>query len=269
MGPDVDGLATGDAVAVMVGWGCGSCRSCVTGHEQICPRGDEAGSTMDGGFAEYVLVPHRRHLVPLGTLSPVEAAPLGDAALSAYAATRRVMPHLVGGSTIVVIGIGGLGQYGVQFARALTAAIVVAVDTRHERLPLAIELGADHAVLAGESSTQEITDLVGPDGADAVVDFVGSDASLQLAAGIVGRRGVVALLGLAGGHCSFGFEALAPEASLTTVYAGSVGDLHDVVALARLGRLTTRVSTHPLRDINQVLDDLRAGRVAGRAVLVP
>ena len=74
-GPNAKDVRLGEAVAVMVGWGCGTSRWCVRGHEQICPEGDEAGSTKDGGFAEFVLVPHRRHLVSLGSLDPVSAAP--------------------------------------------------------------------------------------------------------------------------------------------------------------------------------------------------
>ena len=148
-GPNAKDVRLGEAVAVMVGWGCGTCRWCVRGHEQICPEGDEAGSTKDGGFAEFVLVPHRRHLVSLGSLDPVSAAPLGDAALSSYAAVKRVAPYLRGGSALVVIGVGGLGQFGVQFARLLTGATVVAVDSRLDRLGIAETLGAHYAVEAG------------------------------------------------------------------------------------------------------------------------
>ena len=114
LGPSAAGVEIGEPVAVMVGWGCGFCRWCVSGHEQLCAEGREAGSTADGGFAEYVLVPHRRHLVPLGDLDCLEATPLGCAALSAYAAVKRVRPHLDGAATLVIIGAGGLGQFAVQ-----------------------------------------------------------------------------------------------------------------------------------------------------------
>ena len=263
-GPEVDDLEQGDAVAVMVGWGCGHCYWCVSGHEQLCLRGDEAGSTMDGGFAEYVLVPHRRHCVPLGELDPVAAAPLGDAALSPYAAIKRVKPYLRAGSSVVVIGAGGLGQYAVQFARLLTGATVIAVDPNEAHRELALALGADHALSPGDDVTQVVNG-----GAAAVVDFVGTDETLALAASLVERRGIVALLGLAGGRYSFDFFGFPPEAVLTTVHAGTIHDLHEAVALARAGRLRMRVSTYPLEQVNDALDDLRAGRVAGRAVITP
>jgi propanol-preferring alcohol dehydrogenase len=223
---------------------------------------------MDGGFAEFVLVPHRRHCVPLGDLDPVAAAPLGDAALSPYAVIKRVQPFLRAGSSVVVIGAGGLGQYGVQFARLLTGARVVAVDPSDSHRELALGLGADHALAPASDAAAAILELTGG-GAEAVVDFVGTDETLALAAAVVARRGIVALLGLAGGSFRFDFWGFSPEAVLTTVHAGTVHDLHEVVALARTGRLRSRVSTYPLEQVNAALDDLRAGRVAGRAVVTP
>jgi propanol-preferring alcohol dehydrogenase len=268
-GPNATALEPGTPVAVMVGWGCGWCEWCASGHEQICPRGDEAGSTRDGGFAEYVLVPHRRHVIPLGDLDPVKAAPLGDAVLSPYAAVKRVQPHLGGGSTAVVIGAGGLGSHAVQLAKLLTGARVIAVDINDQKLLRAREAGADEAVLGGEGAGKRLRDVTGEAGAQAVMDFVGTDESLALAADVVGRRGIVALLGLAGGSVPFNFYRLAPEASLTTVYAGTVADLQEVVALARRGEITSRVVTYPLAQVNDALDDLRAGKVDGRAVVTP
>jgi alcohol dehydrogenase, propanol-preferring len=267
LGGEAAGLAVGDAVAVMVGWGCGSCSWCAAGHEQLCPGGREAGATADGGFAEYVLVPHARFLVPLGALDPIEATPLGCAGITAYAAVKRVSPNLVGGGTAVFIGVGGLGGIAVQLARTLSGATLVAVDVDEKALARARELGADHAVLAGPDAAAAVRELAG--GAEAVVDFVGSDDSLALAADVVAPRGIVALLGLAGGTLPFDFFRLAPEASLTTVVAGTVRDLQEVVALARAGRVRSSIQTYPLRAVNDALDDLRHGRIAGRAVVVP
>lgn len=268
VGPDARGVEVGEPVVVMVGWGCGHCEWCVSGHEQLCPQGDEAGATADGGFAEFVLVPHRRHVVSLGALDPVESTPFGCAALCSYAAIRRVQPVLEGGSTLAVIGIGGLGQYGVQFARLLTGARVIAVDRSPDRLERARELGADHGVCVGSGAADEIL-VTAAGGVDGVIDFVGDDGSLELAARIVGRGGIVALLGLAGGSVPFSFTALAPEATLTTVVAGTIRDLQQVVQIAQAHHLESHVSTYPLDDVNNALDDLRAGRVSGRAALVP
>lgn len=268
-GPRARGVEPGDAVAVMVGWGCGYCEWCIGGHEQICPNGHEAGSTQDGGFAEYVLVPHPRHLVSLGDLDPVRAAPLGDAGISSYAAVMRVRPYLPGGAAVVIIGVGGLGQMAVQIARELTGARIIAVDRRQEQLDRAAHLGAATALLATDQTSEQVRAATGGEGAHAVLDFVGTDESLALATQVVRQRGIVAMLGLAGGRVPFGFYTQAPEAVLTTIYAGTRFDLDGVVALAREKRISTIVSTYPLDEVNRAFDDLRGGRVEGRAVLTP
>ena len=267
VGPDAD-LAVGEPVVVMVGWGCGSCEWCVTGHEQLCAEGDEAGATVDGGFAEFVLVPHRRHVVQLGDLDPILATPFGCAALCAYAAVRRTQPFLHGAATLVVIGVGGLGQYAVQFARRLSGATIVAVDLDPGRLDVAHELGADHRVVMSADAREAILALAADRGAHAVIDFVGTDETLGLAMQVVRPRGVVALLGLAGGSVPFRFSGLAPEAVLTTVVAGTLRDLQEVVEIAR-GGLVGSIQRYPLENVNDAIGDLREGRVEGRAVLVP
>ena len=269
MGPEAQGLEVGESVVVVVGWGCGHCEWCVSGHEQICSAGDEAGATVDGGFAEFVLVPHRRHVISVGSMDLMEATPLGCAALCSYAAVKRVRSHLSGGSAVVVIGAGGLGQYGIQFARLLTGATIIVVDAREDQLERARELGADCGVKAGDNAADEVRELTGGRGADAVIDFVGTDDTLALACKVVAQRGIVALLGLLGGSVPFGFFSMAPEASLTTVVASSVLDLQEVVRLGQQGKIASRVKTYPLSAINDALDDLRAGRVQGRAAVIP
>jgi alcohol dehydrogenase, propanol-preferring len=89
-GHGVRAVREGDLVAVFGGWGCGYCDYCVTGHEQLCPTPEWAGLSMhDGGYAEYLLVPHERYLVKLSKLHPTEAAPLTDAALTPYRAIKK------------------------------------------------------------------------------------------------------------------------------------------------------------------------------------
>jgi len=268
-GHDVDDLATDEPVAVMVGWGCGHCRWCVSGHEQLCPDGHTAGATTDGGFAEYVLVPHRRNVVPLGDIDPLDATPLGCAALSSYAAIKRARDHIAGGSLVVVIGAGGLGQYAVQFARTMTGAAVAVVEPRAIARERALACGADHAVAPGPEAAVELHGLSNGAGAAAVIDLVGSDETLTLAAEVVGTRGIVTVLGVAGGSLPFSFGLMAREASIATVYAGTVADLQEVVAMAQVQRFSTLIETYPLEEINAALDDLRAGSILGRAVVTP
>jgi len=269
LGPQAVGPAVGTAVAVMVGWGCGDCAWCAAGHEQLCPNGREAGSTADGGFADLVLVPDGRFLIPLGNVDPIAATPLGCAALSAYAGVMRVLPYLRQGGALAVIGCGGLGQFAIHYAARCSDATIIAVDPRPTAREQARALGAHHVFDADEVTEQQIGEFVGPLGVRATIDFVGSDQSLALAAAVTGPRGCIALMGLGGGSINVDFHSLAPEACLTTVVAGTIADLTEVVRLARVGLPPIPLTTYPLEQINEAIADLRAGRIDGRAVIVP
>ena len=269
LGPQAYGIDIGTSVVVMVGWGCGTCLWCTTGHEQLCRLGREAGSTADGGFAEFVLVPHARHVVPLGSIAPLDATPFGCAALCAFAAVQRVLPWLSTSDCVTVIGAGGLGQYAIHYLRTLSDARVIAVDRRDTAVARALDVGAHHALLADGVEASAIASLTGPEGCRAVIDFVGSDHTLALAATLAGTRGVIALLGLAGGTLAYGFESLAPEVTLTTVVAGTLADLHNVVRLEQREPLAMPLTTYPLDHVNRALADLRAGVITGRAVVLP
>src|SRR5678815_6147879 len=132
---------------------------CRSGEESHClyQKGIRGpGFGYDGGHAPYVLVPDARFLVPIGDLDPVLAAPLTDAGITTYSAIKPALASIWPGSTAVVIGVGGLGLYAVQFLRQLTGARVVAVDSSEARLKLAREYGADDVVTTGPDAADQI-----------------------------------------------------------------------------------------------------------------
>ena len=263
-------LAIGEAVVVSGGWGCGECRECRSGAEQRCAASRAPGFQVDGGYAESMLVPHPRHLVPLRGLEPVRAAPLADAGVTPYRAVRRAEPWLTPGARVFLIGCGALGQFALQFLRLVPAAGqdlhigVRELDPR--RLERASGLGADVGVLDGDAEMAREA-LGGP--ADVILDFVGADSTLKLAAEVVAPGGLVMLIGEAGGSMQFGFAGPPVESWLTTVAWGSAADLREVVRLATRGRLKWNVETLPLRDAASAHARLRAADVDGRRVLVP
>ncbi|MCI4354641.1 MAG: alcohol dehydrogenase catalytic domain-containing protein, partial [Thermoplasmata archaeon] len=186
LGPGVEGLASGDPVAVYGPWGCGRCRACRTGAENYCERSAELkvmapGIGHDGGMAEYVVVPARL-LVPLGDLDPVDAAPLTDAGLTPYHAIKRSLPMLVPGTTAVVIGAGGLGHMGIQILRALAPSRIVAIDPADDKRQLALDSGADLALAPEDDATERVRAATAGLGAELILDMLGSDATLAMAA---------------------------------------------------------------------------------------
>src|SRR4051794_24444005 len=273
LGAGVTGLEVGDPVAVYGAWGCGHCIRCRQGSENYCVNAATAGASgglgRDGGMAPYLLVPSARLVVPLGDLDPVAAAPLTDAGLTPYHAIRRSLPKLLPGSTAVAIGVGGLGHMGVQLLAALTTARVVAVDQRPEALELAAANGAHVTVPAGPDAAAAIRDATGGVGADVVLDFVGSDATMQLGVQVARPLGDLTVVGIAGGSVPFGFFSVPYEVSLQTTYWGSVVELMELLELARRGVVKAEHSTYSLADAPQAYEALKAGTLRGRAVIVP
>lgn len=269
LGPGAGGFEIGEPVAVFGGWGCGHCPVCLAGEEQLCDPRRWVGIGVAGGYTEQLLVPATRHLVAIDGLDPAEFAPLTDAALTPYRAVRKAMPRLVPGTTAVVIGVGGLGQFGVQLLKALTPAKVVAVELSEAKRKLAGELGADQVIDAEGDPAAEIRRFAGPEGPAAVLDFVGVDSTVALTLGTVGRKGLAVIVGLGRGSAPFSFASNGVEATVTTSNWGSRTELAEVVELARAGIISTRVERRDLAEINEVFDRLGSGQIEGRAVLVP
>ncbi len=270
LGEGASGVEVGEPVLVWGGWGCGVCRQCRSGDEQVCNVLRWGGLGRPGGYAEYLVVPSPRNLISIPGLDPATAAPLTDAALTPYRAVRKALPFIHPGSTVVIMGIGGLGQYGVQFLRLLSGARVVAVDTAADKRDRALALGADLALDPTEVDVvAEIEGMTGGVKASAVLDFVGVDATMGTAAGCLGKQGVFVLVGLAGGQVPVSFMGWSPESTIKTSTWGNRNELAEVVALAEAGRITGEVEQAPLTAINEVFDRLEHGAVAGRAVLNP
>ena len=273
LGAGVTGLAEGDPVAVYGAWGCGICARCAVGAENYCERPQVVGGGglgLNGGMADYLLVPHRRHLVALPDgLDPVTAAPLTDAGLTPYHAIRRSWPKLTPDATAVLIGVGGLGHIAVQIARATTAAQVIAVDVREDALELARKVGAHHAVASDESAAAAIRELTGGRGADVVIDFVGATATLELARAVARPLGDVTIVGIGGGQIAVSFFSQPYEVAIATTYWGSRPELVELLALAAAGQISAERTLYSLDHGVQAYRDLHEGRVSGRAVVVP
>lgn len=274
LGPGTEAIDVGESVLVYGPWGCGRCRRCSVGEEHLCEgagalRGRGCGLGRDGGLAEYVVVPSPRLTVPIGDLDPVSAAPLADAALTPYHAIRRALPMLRPGSSAVVIGVGGLGHVAVQLLRALSPARIVAVDTRDEALEVAAKAGA-HAVLSSRDvSARQLRRAAGRGGATLVLDCVGAEQTLALAAGSVAPGGHVSVLGLAGGTFPMRYGSVPMETPVVFSNWGTRAELVDVVALAHAGVVEIEVEPVPLSDAAAAYERLEAGQVRGRVVAVP
>jgi len=247
-------------VLVYAPWGCRKpdCRQCNDGLEMICANSHEAGVVDDGGYAQYMLVPSRDYLIPIGDLDPVQTAPLACGGLTAFRAVNRVLPHLGhAGSKAVVIGAGGLGQFAIQFLKKLSGAELTVLDMADDKLAAALELGADHAVKALPEGVKY----------DAIIDFVGANPTLAAAGKSVNRQGIIVVVGLAGGRLEFGVGVIPSETVLTSSIWGSLAELHELLDFVRREGVAHMVETLPLDSAQEALDRLRRGDIRGRVVL--
>ncbi len=250
-------------VLVYACWGCRQpdCWACASGQEMICPNATEAGLFRNGGYAERMEIPDDSYLVPIGDLDPYRTAPLACGGLTAYRAVDHTRERL--GSRpnprALVLGAGGLGQFGIQFLKLVTDAKVTVVDSSPAKRAIAADLGADDVCAP--------SDLDGT--FDAVIDFVGAGATLEAAAKHVARQGIAVVVGLYGGTIPFGFGAVPHEARFMTSVWGTRAQLGELVDLATRHPLASPVEVVPLDSAQTALDRLAAGDVAGRIVLDP
>jgi propanol-preferring alcohol dehydrogenase len=264
LGAGVAGFAEGDAVALVSPASCGECRMCVGGRDSACPQGLAGrGYGRDGGLARYVVAPAPRAVIPLGDLDPLRAGPLTDAGATAHHAVARVAGRLGDGDTAVVVGAGGLGGFAVQLLRALTPARVVAVDTSPGRRAVAADLGAHDAVA-------DVGEAVPAGGAEVVLDFVGSDATIKAGVAAVRPYGAFGLIGAAGGTLRRPwFGALPRDGEVFTFQGSGIADVEAAVALAAAGRIRSEVDPFPLSRVAEAYEAMEQGALRGRAVVVP
>ena len=270
IGDAVSGFNVGDKVVVYPWIGEGSCPACRVAQENLCDTPKTIGIYRDGGYSELVLVPNFRYLVKIDNLDVNSSASLACSGLTAYNAVKKAT---VGpGESIVIIGAGGLGLMSVQIARTTTNSRIVVVDVDDKRLSEAKKLGAHEVVNSSEGDpVEEIKNLTNALGAEAVIDFVNNNRTAPVAINMLRKRGKLVMVGLFGGALELSLPVIPLRGlTITGAYTGSFNDLVELVNLAKTGAMKSVVNrTYKLDDANQALEDLRAGKIVGRAVLNP
>lgn len=273
IGDGVTTVKSGEAVAVFGGWGCGYCDFCVSGREQLCAAPEWVGlSKWDGGYAEYLLVPKQRYLVKLTKVEPKYAAPLTDAALTPYRAIKKAFGFIEPDHPVLVIGAGGLGQHGVKLLSILTGSPIFVADVDESKLQTVKEYGATMTFDARDPEVaQQIRTAANGVGVTAAFDFVGANETLALAFSTTRSGGKVTQIGLAGGEAKMKlFDSVPFEVAFEGTLWGTIKELREVIALAESGMLTPiDLEFEPLERINEVYENLKAGKVPGRVVITP
>jgi NAD+-dependent secondary alcohol dehydrogenase Adh1 len=269
VGTGVTNVAVGDTVILHPLVTCGLCRACRAGDDMHCENNAFPGLSRDGGMAEYLLTSARACVKLDPSTRPQDVAALADAGITAYHAVRKAIPLLYPGTTAVVIGAGGLGHIGVQCLSALTATRIIVADRNPAALKLAEQIGADHCVVCDGSQVEAVKDLTGGRGAHVVLDFVAEQGAEMDGWNMTREAGSYFVIGYGGTLHIPTLDIISTERNIIGNIVGTYNDLAELMDLAQAGKVTLHTRTYPLDAATEALADLDAGRVRGRAILVP
>lgn len=271
LGPEASGVKVGDKRLAHPWIGCGSCAVCRRGEEQLCLAPRFLGVHKPGGYADHVLVPHPRYLLELGKLSPAQAAPFACSGITAFGALKRVGEAILKEQPIMVIGAGGLGLMCLALLKALGGMGAVVADIDPKKREAALKAGALAAIDAGAADAVKRAQDAAKAPIGAAIDFVGASATAKLGIDAIAKGGKYVIVGLFGGDVTLSLPLL-PMRAITVQgsYVGSLAEMRELLALVATGKVPpVPIHEHRLAEANAVLEELKAGRVIGRAILTP
>lgn len=267
VGPDAPKHLIGTRKAVFPWIGCGSCRDCLAGDENLCTRNRFIGVAIDGGFASHVLVPDAKYLLDYDPLPINQAATLMCSGATAYGALKRLMDR-ARQRNLLLIGLGGVGMMGLSLARSLFQQPISVADINPAARETALSNGAS---VAYDPADPEVAKRIMKEfgGFDAIVDFAGSEKSMNFAVSTVARGGKIVVSGLIGGNFNLPMvQWIYKRMSIEGFMTCTLAEAKELMALARAGKIQpTPMREEPMTDVQKWIDELRAGRVVGRVML--
>jgi alcohol dehydrogenase, propanol-preferring len=270
VGPKAKGVKVGQKRLIYPWIGCGTCTVCKAGDENLCLAPRFLGVQRAGGFSDHILVPHPRYLLDFGKLSATDAAPYACSGLTTYSALLKVGKRLKT-DPVVIIGAGGLGLMAIRIHKALKGKAVISVDIDPVKLEAARKSGATAAINAKDADAAKQIRAAAGGAVWTAIDLVGSGVTAQLGVDVLTKGGKLIVVGLFGGEITLPVP-LIPQRALTIQgsYVGNLKELKDLLALVRKHKIPPiPISQRPLAHAHQALEELRAGKVIGRTVLVP
>lgn len=269
IGSAVSHVAVGDTVIVHPLITCGFCRPCRAGDDMHCINQSFPGISVDGGMANFLKTTARAVVKLDPVLAPKDIAALADAGLTAYHAVKKASRLLYPGTKVVVIGAGGLGHIGVQCLKALTPAEIIVIDRSSAALALTSQWGADYPVLADGTQVAKVLEITDGQGADAVIDFVGEQGAERDAVKMLRRAGSHFIVGYGGVLQVPTIDIISTEINFIGNLVGSYNDLVELMTLTAQGKVKLHTAVYPLDAALDAINDLNAGKLRGRGILVP
>jgi alcohol dehydrogenase len=236
----------------------------------LCAKPRQIGIQVDGGYASHVLVPHPRYLLDYEPIPPELAGTFMCSGVTAYSSLAK-LGRIVNESPVLLVGLGGVGLMALSFLLARTKHKPVVADVDERKRTLALKRGAAAAIDPADPGARKAVFAAAGGGVAGAVDFAGTETSVAFAMGALGKGGRLVIAGLIGGHINVSIPSLPLRGiSLEGNYVGSLAEAREMLALVRKGAVAPiPIAKRPLSEAQAALDDLRAGRIVGRQVLVP
>ena len=266
LGPGVADFKLGDAVGVA--WlhdACLRCEYCETGWETLCEHQHNTGYSVNGGFAEYVIASAAFAARLPASVDFAAIAPVLCAGVTTYKGLKETDARP--GEWVAISGVGGLGHVAIQYAKAMGFK-VVGLDLAEDKLELAREAGADHAInVLSPNAVKDVLDATGGGAHGILVTAVSTSAFAQ-ALKMVRRKGTVSLVGLPPGEFPTPiFDVVLKRITVRGSIVGTRRDLDEAIAFAAEGKVRAEITKAPLGDINAIFDRMKSGQINGRMVL--
>lgn len=269
LGPDASGAKIGDKRVVYPWIGCGQCGVCKRGEELLCNNPITIGTRRDGGYAEYLIVPHAKYLVPYDGVDEGVAATAACSGITAYSALKKVS-HLRDDQSLLIIGAGGVGLAGVGMAKAIVKGKIIVADIDPAKRQAALDAGADEVIDNSDPAARKQLMAMTNGGPDGCVDFVGAPASTRFGFGVLAKGATMVVVGLYGGAMELPISMLPLKVvNLIGSYVGTQQDLVELLALIKAGKV--KPVPHVKRQLSDApiaIQELREGKALGRFVLI-
>ena len=267
---DKHGLKVGDIVLAYPWLGCGKCKTCLGGDENMCiVKPSALGVYCDGGYADHLTVRHPKYLIDLKGLDPVTAAPYACSGVTTYSALKKVESAF--DSPIVIIGAGGLGLMALSLLKAMGGKGAIVVDIDAKKREAAERAGALATVDGGAADALEQLAKKAGEPIRAVIDLVGNAKTTQLGFDCLTKGGKLVIVGLFGGGATFALPLIPIKAiTIQGSYVGNLRETEELLDLVRTRKIAPiPVTPMPLAKANDALVSLKEGRLVGRAILTP
>ncbi|ALT07644.1 ethanol-active dehydrogenase/acetaldehyde-active reductase [Moraxella bovoculi] len=262
----VQALKVGDRVSIAWMWkSCGACEYCNTGRETLCRNVLNAGYTVDGGMATHCIVNADYAVKVPDGLDPAQASSITCAGVTTYKGIKvsGVRP----GQWIAIYGAGGLGNLGVQYAKKVFGAHVVAIDINDEKLQFAKEVGADLTINPNkEDATKVLQDKVG--GVHAAVVTAVSKAAFNSAVDAVRAGGRVVAIGLPPESMDLSIPRIVLDGiEIVGSLIGTRKDLEEAFQFGAEGLVVPKVQMRALDEVQEIFQEMYDGKITGRMVI--